>query len=209
LPQWVVLLFFHFFDFSLHSFNCSFAWLSFSSFSGAFLFASSWFANLSFSFWSCYIFGCTISNSLSTSWSSSSWASCSMNRSRAFAVFSALAFCRASSFALHSWSVVCEDSGVREILLSSSWWCSSWSVLVGTFFLDFFCGVQKSEGVPELESYERGCTIHERQGDKESPKVCTHLKSCEPLYTCPRAPFYRETKGLLHSENTLESKEYP
>jgi hypothetical protein len=29
---------------------CSFAWLSFSSFSEAFLFASSWFANLSFSF---------------------------------------------------------------------------------------------------------------------------------------------------------------
>jgi hypothetical protein len=24
--------------------------------------------------------------------------------------------------------------------LSSSWWCSSWSVSVGTFFLDLFCG---------------------------------------------------------------------
>jgi hypothetical protein len=24
--------------------------------------------------------------------------------------------------------------------LSSSWWCSSWSVSVGTLFLDFFCG---------------------------------------------------------------------
>jgi hypothetical protein len=50
-------------------------------------------------------------------------------------------------------------------------------------------------------------TIHER-GDKESPKDCSRLKNCESLYTCPRAPFYRETKGLLHSENTLESKEY-
>jgi hypothetical protein len=50
-------------------------------------------------------------------------------------------------------------------------------------------------------------TVDER-GDKESPKDCSCIKSCESLYTCPRAPFYRETKGLLHSENTLESKEY-
>jgi hypothetical protein len=34
------------------------------------------------------------------------------------------------------------------------------------------------------------------------------LKSCEPLYTCPRASFYRETKEFLHYENTLELKEY-
>jgi hypothetical protein len=34
------------------------------------------------------------------------------------------------------------------------------------------------------------------------------LKSCESFYTCPHAPFYRETKGLLHSDNTLELKEY-
>jgi hypothetical protein len=47
-----------------------------------------------------------------------------------------------------------------------------------------------------------------RPGDKESPKAYTHLKSYETLYTCPRAPFYKETKGLLHSENTLESKKY-
>jgi hypothetical protein len=46
------------------------------------------------------------------------------------------------------------------------------------------------------------------KGDKESPKDCSRLKSCESLYTCPHAPFYREMKGLLHSENTLESKEY-
>jgi hypothetical protein len=46
------------------------------------------------------------------------------------------------------------------------------------------------------------------RGDKESPKDCSCLKSCESFYTCPRTPFYRETKGLLHSESTLESKEY-
>jgi hypothetical protein len=46
------------------------------------------------------------------------------------------------------------------------------------------------------------------KGDKESPKDFSSLKSCESFYTCPRAPFYREMKGLLHSESTLESKEY-
>jgi hypothetical protein len=43
------------------------------------------------------------------------------------------------------------------------------------------------------------------KGDKESPKDCSSLKSCQSSYTCP---FYREMKGLLHSENTLEPKEY-
>jgi hypothetical protein len=69
-------------------------------------------------------------------------------------------------------------------------------------------GVQKLDGVPEHKSRERECTSLERRGDKESPKACTHLKSCESLYTCPRTPFYRKTKGLLHSKITLESKEY-
>jgi hypothetical protein len=51
-------------------------------------------------------------------------------------------------------------------------------------------------------------SIDEACRDKESPKDCSHFKSCEPFYTCPRTPFYRETKRLLHFENTLESKEY-
>jgi hypothetical protein len=50
-------------------------------------------------------------------------------------------------------------------------------------------GVRKSEGVPEHESYETRCTIHEKQGDKESPKVCTHLKSCEPFTRALAPPF--------------------
>jgi hypothetical protein len=50
----------------------SFAWLSFSCFSEAFLFACSWFANFSFSFCSCCIFCWTISSSLSMASSSSS-----------------------------------------------------------------------------------------------------------------------------------------
>jgi hypothetical protein len=48
--------------------------------------------------------------------------------------------------------------------------------------------------------------IDDATGHKESPKDCSCLKSCDPFYMCPRAPFYREMKGLLHSESTLESK---
>jgi hypothetical protein len=46
------------------------------------------------------------------------------------------------------------------------------------------------------------------RGDKESPKDYSSLKGCESFYTWPHAPFYREAKGLLRSESTLESKEY-
>jgi hypothetical protein len=55
---------------------------------------------------------------------------------------------------------------------------------------------------------QRICEIVQKRGDKKSLKVCPHLKSCESLYTCLSDPFYREMKGLLHSEITLESKEY-
>jgi hypothetical protein len=77
--------------------------------------------------------------------------------------------------------------------------CESWILLLG---------IQKSDGDPEHKSHEQERTSHEERGDKESPKANAHLKSYESLYTCPRAPFYRKTKGLLHSENTLESREY-
>jgi hypothetical protein len=48
----------------------------------------------------------------------------------------------------------------------------------------------------------------EVRGDKGSPKDSSCLKSCESSYTCPHTPFYRETEGLLHSDNTLELKQY-
>jgi hypothetical protein len=37
---------------------------------------------------------------------------------------------------------------------------------------------------------------------------CTSSKKSESDFTCPRAPFYREVKGLLHTENTLNLREY-
>jgi hypothetical protein len=86
-------------------------------------------------------------------------------------------------------------------------------------------GVRKPAGVLEHKSFETGSqassleprkvrkrgiseSLCERWGNEESPKACVRLKSCESLYMCPRTPFYREMKGLLHSEITLESKEY-
>jgi hypothetical protein len=68
-------------------------------------------------------------------------------------------------------------------------------------------GVWKSEGVPRTQE-SRTSARKSWRGDKESLKACTRLKSCESLYTCPHAPFYREMKRLLHSEITLESREY-
>jgi hypothetical protein len=69
-------------------------------------------------------------------------------------------------------------------------------------------GVWKSDRIPEHKIPELTHESKNERGDKESLNVCTRLKSCESLYTCPRAPFYRETKGLLHSEITLRSREY-
>jgi hypothetical protein len=50
------------------------------------------------------------------------------------------------------------------------------------------CGVRKSDGVPKHKVHEQD-SQELRNGDKESPKACTRLKSCESLYTCPRTPF--------------------
>jgi hypothetical protein len=58
------------------------------------------------------------------------------------------------------------------------------------------------------KSHEREYANHGKRGDKKSLKACVRHKSCESLYTCPRAPFSRETKRLLHSEITLKLKEY-
>jgi hypothetical protein len=44
--------------------------------------------------------------------------------------------------------------------------------------------------------------------DSDSPSRLHKFQKPESVYTCPRAPFYREMKGLLHSLNTLELREY-
>jgi hypothetical protein len=40
------------------------------------------------------------------------------------------------------------------------------------------------------------------------PVDCTSSQKSESVYMCPHAPFYREMKGLLHTENTLKLREY-
>jgi hypothetical protein len=70
------------------------------------------------------------------------------------------------------------------------------------------CLLSISDGILEHKILERTHESRNERGDKESPNICFRLKSCESLYTCPRAPFYRETNGLLHSEITLEFGEY-
>jgi hypothetical protein len=89
------------------------------------------------------------------------------------AVFSALALWRASSFALRSWSVMFEGSGMWEIPLSSSWWCSSsisyavasWVVFRLNHGGRRCWGVRKSDEVPEHKSQEHK-SKELRNGDK-------------------------------------------
>jgi hypothetical protein len=71
-------------------------------------------------------------------------------------------------------------------------------------------GIRKSGQDPRTQE-KNVCNIQVRvaddvRGDKGSLHDCSCLQSCESFYTYPRAPFYRETKGLLHSNNTLEPK---
>jgi hypothetical protein len=70
------------------------------------------------------------------------------------------------------------------------------------------------EGNPRTQGYKNRRTIGSKvqsvkdEETKNVQKTALASKVVNPLYTCPRAPFYREKKRLLHSENTLESKEY-
>jgi hypothetical protein len=51
---------------------------------------------------------------------------------------------------------------------------------------------ENSDKVPEYErrkySNVQVRSTDDARGDKESPKDCSRLKSCEFFYTCPRAP---------------------
>jgi hypothetical protein len=80
------------------------------------------------------------------------------------------------------------------------------------FFFDLFRGgivscfsaetrwalmLRVSENLDEIPEHKRRIYTNvqvriadDARGDKESPKDCSCLKSCESLYMCPRAPFY-------------------
>jgi hypothetical protein len=69
--------------------------------------------------------------------------------------------------------------GSFDINNHSRWHYNNWTLL----------GVRKSDAVPEHEIPERTHKCYIKLGGNESPQDCLHLKSCEPLYTCPHAPF--------------------
>jgi hypothetical protein len=49
---------------------------------------------------------------------------------------------------------------------------------------------------------------HMTQEETKNPLKTAHASKVVNPFTRALAPFYREMKGLLHSENTLESREY-
>jgi hypothetical protein len=59
----------------------------------------------------------------------------------------------------------------------------------------------------EKGKWARSSTQMTREETRNLPKIAQASKVVS-FYACPRTPFYREMKGLLHSESTLESKEY-
>jgi hypothetical protein len=56
------------------------------------------------------------------------------------------------------------------------------------FYYMVLGGPKNWKVIPEhRSSVQESLKSHrKRRGDKESPKICTRLKSCEPLYMCPR-----------------------
>jgi hypothetical protein len=74
---------------------------------------------------------------------------------------------------------------------------------------------ENSEGIPENRSAGTRNTRTFKSGTqftkwetKNLQKTAHASKVVNPFTRALAPPFYRETKGLLHSENALESKEY-
>jgi hypothetical protein len=71
-----------------------------------------------------------------------------------------------------------------------------------------------SENLDQIPEHEREYTENRNkcsgatERDGVLPAECSSFQRCSSIYTCPQNPIYRETKGLLHSENTLELEEY-
>jgi hypothetical protein len=65
-----------------------------------------------------------------------------------------------------------------------------------------------SPNTREREFLARSSTQLEYRETVIPPADCTSSKKFKSVYTCPRAPFCRDMKGLLHIDNTLRPKEY-
>jgi hypothetical protein len=183
--------------------------------------------NCSFSFWSCCIFCWTISSSLSTASSSSSfsWAFCSASYSRVCAVFSALAFWRASSFALRSWSVMCEGSGMRDsvvfvmvvlllvglggnILLGPLLWWLRELFSDETRLTLMLGGPKNRRESPDTRTTRFNVQFAKDRETKNLQKTTLASKVVNLFTRAHTPPFIRRRRAFLHFENTLECKEY-
>jgi hypothetical protein len=72
-----------------------------------------------------------------------------------------------------------------------------------------------SENPDRIPEHERKENRHiqfnytdDTKGDKESPKHCSSLKSCESIYTCPRAPFIGRRRDFYILKTPVGPKEY-
>jgi hypothetical protein len=70
---------------------------------------------------------------------------------------------------------------------------------------------ENPEGIPEQERRTVNTFKYndDARGDKESPKDCSSLKSCESFYTCPRAPFIGRQRDFYILKTPSNSKNIP
>jgi hypothetical protein len=59
---------------------------------------------------------------------------------------------------------------------------------------------------PRIRDSEANAERSRREGRQEIPESLNSPQKSWTLYTCPRAPFYKDTKGLLHSKITPNLK---
>jgi hypothetical protein len=83
--------------------------------------------------------------------------------------------------------------------------------------LSLFGGVllgvsEKPDGIPEhereIKQQARSRAVTMQKETENLPLVAQISEVMNPLTRALAPPFYRETKGLLHSENTLVLEEY-
>jgi hypothetical protein len=69
---------------------------------------------------------------------------------------------------------------------------------------------KNSDESPNTRERVLGTFKHKVRVQRDCNSLCRMHKfqKSESVYTCPHAPFYREMKGLLHTDNTLRLREY-
>jgi hypothetical protein len=89
--------------------------------------------------------------------------------------------------------------GIVSFFSAGTWWAP---------MLGVTRKVRMTSLTQEREFLTRSSTRWERKETVIPSANCTSSKKFESVYTCPCASFYREMKGLLHTQNTLKLREY-